>query len=92
MTGGSLSLTAHVGDTIVLPANGTHPLYFDNGSTSCLVVGGVTVSGTTSGPITYVFPAAATYYFHCGNHARTCSATACGSTDCTAMAGTVTVN
>ena len=90
--GGPLNLTANVGDTIILPANSTHPLWFDNGSATCLVTG-----GTTSGPVTYTFPSTGTYRFHCGNHGSGCGGTGngnpiCGSTTCTAMAGTITVN
>ncbi len=85
---GSLSLSAHVGDTIILPSStGFHPLYFDPGSTTCIA------SGTSNSPVTYIFPATGTYYFHCGNHGRTCSPLgACGYTTCTAMAGRITVN
>jgi hypothetical protein len=87
MSGGALSMNAHVNDSIILPSSSTHPLWFDGGSSTCLVAG-----GTSSGPVTYQFLSAGTYYFHCGNHARTCATGACGSTNCTAMAGTVTVN
>jgi hypothetical protein len=83
---GVLNVTARVGDTIIIQASGTHPLYFDQGSTTC-------ISGTPSVPVTYTFPSSGTYYFHCGNHASGCSfQTSCGSTNCTAMAGVVVVS
>lgn len=86
--GGLLSLSAHVGDSIILPANGTHPLWFDNGTSTCLVTG-----GDTSGPVTYTFPSTGTYNFHCGNHGGcTPSDGACGLSTCSAMVGVVTVN
>jgi hypothetical protein len=88
-TGGAgvLSLTAHVGDTINLPGSGLHPLYFDNGTSTCIYTAATTNQS-------YVIPATGTYYFHCGNHATTCSAGLlfCGSTNCSAMAGILTVN
>jgi len=86
-SGGLLSLTAHVGDTINLPGSSFHPLYFDAGSSTCIY------SGATSNQ-SYTFSATGTYYFHCGNHASGCSAGngVCGSTNCSAMAGIVTVN
>lgn len=86
-TGGLLSLTAHVGDVISLPGSSFHPLYFDAGTSTCIY----TASTSTQ---MYTFPAAGTYYFHCGNHASGCSPNnaTCGSTSCTAMAGVVTVN
>jgi len=82
-----LTLTAHVGDTIIFPGSTTHPLYFDAGTATCIF-------SNKTAPQTYVFPATGTYYFHCGNHGSGCSAgnAACGSTNCTAMAGKVTVN
>lgn len=85
---GFLSLTASVGNTIVLPGSSLHPLYFDAGSSTCIY------SNVTSNQ-TYVLAAAGTYYFHCGNHAVNCGGGGngvCGSTTCTAMAGKVTVN
>lgn len=91
-SGGLLVLTAHVGDTIVWPAStqdsGFHPLYFDAGSSSCIY------SGITSTQETYTFTSTGTYYFHCGNHANSCSAGdgACGSTNCNGMAGVITVS
>lgn len=86
-SGGVLSITAHVGNVIALPGNTTHPLYFDAGSSTCIY------SGSTSSQ-TYTFNSTGTYYFHCGNHASGCSGGngACGSTNCSAMAGIVTVN
>lgn len=86
-SGGLLTLSAHVGDTIDLPGSGTHPLYFDAGSSTCIYTG-------ASSNQSYTFTATGTYYFHCGNHASGCSTGngACGSTNCTAMAGVVTVN
>jgi hypothetical protein len=86
-TGGLLSLTAHVGDAIVLPGSSFHPLYFDGGSTTCIYMAATSTE-------TYTFPSAGTYYFHCGNHGSGCSNGdgACGSTNCTSMAGIVTVN
>lgn len=85
--GGVLSMTANVGDTIDLPGSGTHPLYFDNGSSTCIY------SGATSDQ-SYTFTVAGTYYFHCGNHATSCTNgnSSCGSTNCSAMAAVVTVN
>lgn len=93
-TGGLLTFSAHVGDTVNLPSSSYHPLYFDNGSTTCLTVGGSLISGYTNGTITYVFPAAGTYYFHCGYHATGCtpSNASCGSTSCNALAGMVNVS
>jgi len=93
-TGGLLTFTAHVGDTVILPSAGIHPLYFDNGSTTCLTVGGNLISGYTSGSVTYTFPATGSYYFHCGFHASGCSPSngTCGATGCTALAGVATVN
>jgi|HubBroStandDraft_1064217.scaffolds.fasta_scaffold761314_1 hypothetical protein len=83
---GLLSLTAHVGDTISLPSGGFHTLYFDPGSATCIF------SDATAATQTYTFTSAGTYYFHCGVHAQNCSnQTGCGSTNCTAMAGTVVV-
>jgi len=90
-TTGVLNLTAHVGDTVVLPnVNGFHPLYFDNGSTTCLFNG----SGNPANSYTYTFPSVGLYYFHCGFHAQNCSLglASCGSTNCTALAGVITVN
>jgi len=86
-TGGLLTFTAHVGDVIILPGSSFHPLYFDNGTTTCIY----TASTSTQ---TYTFSSAGTYYFHCGNHATGCSTGngACGSTNCTSMAGMVTVS
>lgn len=86
-TGGILNLTAHVGYIIHLPGSSFHPLYFDAGSSTCIF------TAATSNQ-TYTFPATGTYYFHCGNHASGCSAGngACGSTNCSAMAGVITVN
>jgi hypothetical protein len=86
-TGGLLSLTAHVGNVIILPGSSLHPLYFDNGSSTCIYMGAAVQE-------TYTFPATGTYYFHCGNHATSCSAGngACGSTNCSAMAGVITVS
>lgn len=85
---GLLSLTASVGDTILLPGSSLHPLYFDAGSSTCIYTG-------SQGNETYTFSTSGTYYFHCGNHAINCGGGgngACGSTTCTAMAGKVTVN
>ena len=86
-TGGLLSLSAHVGDAIVLPGSSIHPLYFDQGTTSCIYMAATSQQ-------TYVFPSTGTYYFHCGNHGSGCSMgnAACGSTNCTSMAGQVMVN
>lgn len=82
--GNVVMLTAHVGDAISLPGSGTHPLYFYNGST-CVY------SADTSSHV-YTFPSTGTYNFHCGNHAATCTTTTCSATNCTQMAGVVTVN
>lgn len=90
-TTGVLHVTAHVGDTVVLPnVNGFHPLYFDGGSTTCLYNG----SGDPATSFTYTFPSTGTYYFHCGFHAANCSQGlgSCGSTNCTALAGVITVS
>lgn len=86
-TGGLLTLTARVGDTVNLPGSSFHPLYFDAGSSTCIY------QGATSNQ-SYTFTATGTYYFHCGAHASGCSAGngVCGSTSCTAMAGVITVN
>jgi hypothetical protein len=86
-TGGVLSLTAHVGDTIVLPGSTFHPLYFDHGTSTCIFMGSTSQQS-------YVFPSTGTYYFHCGNHGSGCSTGngGCGSTNCSAMAGQVSVN
>ncbi|HJT24256.1 MAG TPA: hypothetical protein VJ873_06745 [bacterium] len=86
-TGGVLSLTAHVGDVIILPGSSFHPLYFDGGTSTCIYTAATTNQ-------TYTFPSTGIYYFHCGNHASGCSTGngACGSTNCSAMAGFVTVN
>jgi plastocyanin len=87
----SLVLTANVGDVISIEANGTHPLYFYQGTSASCVV-----SGATSN-FTYTIPASGTYYFHCGNHGNSCGGTGthgnviCGSTSCTAMAGVINV-
>jgi len=86
--GGLLTIsTAHVGDVIQLPGSGTHPLYFDAGSSTCIYM------GSTSNQ-TYTFPSTGTYYFHCGNHGSGCAGGngVCGSTTCTSMAGVVQVN
>jgi plastocyanin len=86
LSNGVLNLTAHVGDTISLPSGGIHTLYFDPGSATCIF------NGATASTQTYTFTSAGTYYFHCGVHAQSCSnQTGCGSTNCTAMAGTVVV-
>ena len=83
---GVLSLTARVGDTIVLPSGSPHTLYFDAGSATCIF------SGATAATQSYTFTSQGTYYFHCGVHAQNCSSQhGCGSTNCTAMAGTVVV-
>jgi hypothetical protein len=82
---GVLSMTARVGDTISLPGSTTHPLYFDAGTTTCIFTAATSTQN-------YTFTTAGTYYFHCGVHAQTCSASACGSTNCTAMAGSVVVS
>jgi hypothetical protein len=87
----SLSLTAHVGDTIIIPSSqGFHPLYFDNGSVTCIF----TAATNSASAVTYTFPTTGSYYFHCGNHAATCGPPlgACGYTNCTAMAGKIKVN
>jgi plastocyanin len=88
----SIVLTANIGDVISIEANGTHPLWFYQGtSTSCVV------SGATSN-FTYTISASGTYYFHCGEHGNNCGGTTgthfnniCGSTTCTAMAGIINV-
>jgi plastocyanin len=90
-TTSTLNVTAHVGDTIVLPSvSGLHPLYFDNSSTTCLFNGGTNAASS----FTYTFPATGLYYFHCGFHAANCSLglTSCGSTNCTGLSGVITVS
>lgn len=82
--GNVVMLTAHVGDSISLPGSVTHPLYFYDGTT-CVY------TADTSSHV-YSFASTGTYYFHCGNHAATCSAGTCSATNCTQMAGIVTVN
>lgn len=83
---GLLNLTARVGDTVQLPADGGHPLYFDPGSATCIY------SNSTTNE-TYLLNSAGTYYFHCGFHGLSCTTTAgCGSTDCVGMAGEIVVS
>jgi plastocyanin len=81
-----LNITAHVGDKIALPANATHPLYFDNGTSTCIY------TDATTTPAVYTFSSAGTYYFHCRQHATGCTTNLCGSTSCSAMAGVVAVS
>jgi hypothetical protein len=88
-TTGVLNLTAHVGDTVILPTAGIHPLYLDAGTSTCIY------SGINTGVSqSYNFTSTGIYYFHCGFHAQNCSAglASCGSTNCTALAGVITVN
>ena len=90
---GVLNLTAHVGDTVILPdqPGNFHPLYFYlNSSSTCLYS---TVGGSAVTTYSYTFPSAGTYYFHCGIHAQNCGGTtaSCGSLTCTALAGVITV-
>jgi len=84
---GLLSLTAVVGESIQLPAvAGFHPLYFDDGTASCIY-------NAEPNDQTYTFTGAGTYYFHCGFHGANCTLLAgCGSTDCNGMAGVVVVS
>jgi hypothetical protein len=91
---GVLTISAHVGDTIVVPnVAGFHPLYFDADSTTCLFDGEESPDSSESS-FTYQFPATGTYYFHCGIHATNCSLglTSCGSTNCESLAALVNVN
>lgn len=87
-TTGVLSLTAHVGDMIFLPAANIHPLYFYNSSAVC-VYNGVTTSPSTP----YTFTSAGMHYFHCGIHATGCSPSisSCNATGCASLAGSVSV-
>lgn len=86
-TTGLFSLTAHVGDSVALPAAGIHPLYFTDNTGTCVD------SGVTSSPSTYTFAATGTYYFHCGIHANSCSPNnaTCNATGCAGLAGMITV-
>jgi hypothetical protein len=84
---GYLSLTAQVGDSLVLPAvGGFHPLSFDDGTATCIYSG----VGTDQ---TYSFLAPGTYYFHCEFHGQVCSPlNSCGHTNCVGMAGEIVVS
>ncbi len=82
----TINLTANVGDTVILPASNTHPLYLYEGST-CIYSGQENASTQS-----YTFTSSGTYYFHCGNHAANCTMSSCSSTGCTGMAGMITVN
>lgn len=86
-TTGLFSLTAHVGDSIALPAASIHPLYFLDNTGTCVD------NGLTSPPSNYTFSATGTYYFHCGFHATSCSPnnTTCNATGCAGLAGTIIV-
>jgi hypothetical protein len=84
---GLYSLSLNVGDIVHLPSGGIHTLYLDNGST-CFSG----FSGETSASMPFTFTSAGTYYFQCGVHAQNCTTTSCSSTDCTAMAGVITVS
>jgi hypothetical protein len=84
---GLFSLTAHVGDTVNLPAASIHPLYFLDSTGTCVY------SGVTSPPSAYTFTATGMYYFHCGFHAISCNPnnTTCNATSCAGLAGVITV-
>ncbi len=86
-TTGLYSLTAHVGDTVSLPAAGIHPLYFIDTTGTCVD------NGVTSSPSAYTFTATGMYYFHCGIHATGCSPniTTCNATGCASLAGAINV-
>ncbi|HJT24842.1 MAG TPA: hypothetical protein VJ873_09710 [bacterium] len=85
---GLFSLSCRVGDIVNLPAAGIHPLYFDlNGSGTCLIPG-----GTTSASTPYTVTSAGTYYFQCGVHASCTGKASCSPTNCTALAGVITVS
>lgn len=66
--------------TFVL-GGGSHTLYIDNGSGTC-------VQNYNTWPQTITFPTAGTYHFHCSNHS-TCGTSSCSA--CTGMAGFVVV-
>ena len=67
---GVVGVTIMHGNSVIWDAtNATHPLYIDNGA-SC------SVSNNTAFPMTQAFPAAGTYYFHCGAHATGCNPSA----------------
>ncbi len=85
----SAPVTISVGTSAVWDSSnaGIHPLYLDNGTSSCLL------AGNLSFPTTQVL-GIGTYHFHCGNHGSCnlgASNTVCPNTNCTGMAVTLIV-
>jgi plastocyanin len=86
---GLYSLSLNVGDIVNLPAASFHPLYFDNGGSGTCISG---FSGETNASMPYTFTSAGTYYFQCGIHANCTGKASCSPTNCTALAGVITVS